>query len=79
MAVLVLRYARTRWRWAVLALPVVLAPAVGLSRLYVAAHYPTDVLAGLLLGGLWLLACARILLPPEGEHPAAGVHERTAP
>ena len=63
LAALVVVYARGRWRWWVLAVPVVLAPAIGVSRVYVAAHHPTDVLAGLALGGLWVWACARFVLP----------------
>ena len=31
----------------------VLALAIGLTRLYVGAHYPRDVLAGAILGSLW--------------------------
>lgn len=43
----------------------VLVPlAVAVSRLYLAAHYPTDVIAGLVLGTAWLLACIR-WLPPQ--------------
>jgi undecaprenyl-diphosphatase len=36
---------------------------VGLSRLYRGMHYPTDVLAGALTGGLWLLIVMTTLLP----------------
>ena len=71
LAALVIAYARSRWRRTVLAVPLLLAPAIGLSRVYVAAHYPTDVLAGLLLGGLWVLTCARLLLPAPGTTPAS--------
>ncbi|SDN76135.1 phosphatase PAP2 family protein [Geodermatophilus sp. DSM 45219] len=52
LAALVVVYARGRGRWLVLAVPLLLAPAIGVSRVYVAAHYPTDVLAGLALGAL---------------------------
>ncbi|SFF47662.1 undecaprenyl-diphosphatase [Blastococcus tunisiensis] len=72
VAALVIAYWRGPWRWAVLVLPVVLAPAIGVSRIYAAAHYPTDVLAGLLLGGLWVYACARVLLPRPGHGARSG-------
>ena len=44
------------WRWARVA-AVVQAVCMGLSRLYVGVHYPSDVLAGAMIGGLCAL-CA---------------------
>src|SRR5690606_34015750 len=41
----------------VVTLGVALALAVGLSRLYLGVHWPTDVLAGWTLGGAWALLC----------------------
>lgn len=64
LATLTITYNRSRWRWTVLVLPLLLPPVVAVSRVYVAAHRPTDVLAGLLLGTLWLLACTHYLLQP---------------
>ena len=72
-AALVLVYGRGPHRAAVVLLPAVLAPAIAISRVYVAAHHPTDVLAGLTIGCLWVTACAWLLLPPPGRGVLAGV------
>jgi undecaprenyl-diphosphatase len=78
LAAVVLAYGRARGRWWVLALPLLVPPVVGVSRVYAAAHYPTDVVAGLVLGGIWVLACARVLLPPPGRGTRAGADGRRA-
>lgn len=42
-------------------LAVIIAPviiiAVGLSRIYLGVHYPSDVIASFAIGGAWLLTC----------------------
>lgn len=48
---------RVRTRLYLLGLSAFLACLVGLSRMYLGVHYPTDVLAGLTLGFGWALAC----------------------
>ncbi len=53
-----------RWFWA----PALLwAGLVGLSRVYLEVHYPTDVLASWSAGTIWLAACifARNFMEPE--------------
>lgn len=42
-------------------------PAIALGPVYVAAHRPTNVLAGALLGLLWLLVVRRLVLPAPTE------------
>lgn len=46
-------------------LAVVLPPVVGFARMYRGFHHLTDILAGLLLGGIWLLVSSRVLLAGE--------------
>lgn len=53
-AVVLYRYRRAALRLAAGAAALLLALLVGASRLYRGMHFPTDVLAGLLLGGSWL-------------------------
>lgn len=43
------------WRWPALAIGMVFALAVGVSRSYLLVHYPSDVIAGWLLATAWVL------------------------
>lgn len=64
VALVVLWHSRRVWlRWLVVAVAVVVPLAVGGSRLYRGMHFPTDVLAGLLLGSAWLSTVAARLRP----------------
>ena len=65
LAVLVGAGASGWWRRAVVVLPVLVVPAVALSRVYEAAHHPSDVLGGAVLGSLWLLTVYRLVALPR--------------
>jgi membrane-associated phospholipid phosphatase len=43
----------TRWRWPLLAAMAMFVPMVGLSRIYLGVHYPSDILAGWAAASAW--------------------------
>lgn len=52
-AVLVLLAWHTRWRWPLLVLAAGFVVLVGLSRIYLGVHYPSDILAGWTAALVW--------------------------
>ena len=49
-----------RYAKAAIAAATVLILAIGFSRLYLGAHFPSDVIAGYLLGGVWVFIGIKI-------------------
>jgi undecaprenyl-diphosphatase len=54
--------ARRRAKIYVLTVAVVLTFLIGVSRIYLGVHWPTDVLAGWCIGAAWAMLCWRIAL-----------------
>ncbi len=53
--VLVLLAWPTRWRWPMAIAMAVFVPMVGLSRVYLGVHYPSDILAGWMAASAWVV------------------------
>lgn len=57
-AIVCLLWHRSEWRWIALGLGSVFVLLVGVSRIYLGVHYPSDVLAGWLASFAWAIGLA---------------------
>ncbi|MHC1717323.1 MAG: phosphatase PAP2 family protein [Acidaminococcaceae bacterium] len=49
-------------------LTIILSLIIGISRIYLGVHYPTDVVAGYAIGFMWLTFCISLLLRQEKKN-----------
>jgi undecaprenyl-diphosphatase len=61
LAVLAATGMKSRLRWALAALSVMMALLVGWSRVYLGVHYASDVLGGIFVGLAWLAAVRAVI------------------
>lgn len=62
----------TRWRWPALIAAIVFVPCVGLSRVYLGVHYPSDILGGWCAALIWATGVHALLFRHRWSLPAAG-------
>jgi membrane-associated phospholipid phosphatase len=68
------------WRWVAAVGLLLLVVAIGVSRLYLQAHFLSDVIAGYLSGGLWTNACilgSQLLVLRRERRPSGSRQPRT--
>ncbi|WP_235318712.1 phosphatase PAP2 family protein [Lysobacter sp. A03] len=56
-AVVIVLVWHTRWRWPAIAAMSAFVLLVGISRMYLGVHYPSDILAGWAVASAWTAAC----------------------
>lgn len=66
----------SRWRWPVLLASLAFIGLVGMSRVYLGVHYPSDILAGWAVGTAWVVAMYHLVAREAPKpKPAAGAEE----
>lgn len=72
---LLLPVVAARWRPTLIVVGALIVVLIGVGRVVLNVHHPSDVLAGWALGFLWYLACLRMLPPLPLTTSSAGTPE----
>ena len=84
IAILVIGHARGWWRYLFLIPAIVMPVMIAMARMYRGEHHPTDILASVLFGALWLTATMMLIKPNQdgldrtGRRPLGLPRRRTA-
>jgi undecaprenyl-diphosphatase len=70
--------ARTSWRTWLVVLGVILIVAIGVGRVALNVHHPSDVIAGWALGYAYVVGCLLVFPPSRGGRPVRQVPETPA-
>ena len=66
----------SRWRWPVFVAASLFILLVGMSRIYLGVHYPSDILAGWAAATAWVVAMYHLVAREAPKpKPAAGADE----
>ena len=72
--VLILLAWPTRWRWPLTIVAIAFVIAVGLSRVYLGVHYPSDILGGWAAALAWTVTCYFMVFR-NGQRPWRSISE----
>ena len=78
-ALVLVRYLTTRFRYVLAAVCLTVPLLVGMSRVYLGVHWPTDVVAGLGFGAAWALGWYLVVFEVVPERPRRGPAEDQPP
>ena len=70
---------RGRWHWPVLVLLPIFVVTVGIARIYLGVHYPSDILAGFAVAVAWVMGMHSVVgraPKPKAEPASANIPEK---